>query len=267
MNSDSSKSQPQIMPIAFLGHGSPENALNSNAWTKSLEQIGKKYPAPKNILIISAHWTTNQLKITSSPEPELIYDFFGFPRPLYSFKYPCQGSVEFAHHVAQLVNPFQSTTLDSTRGFDHGVWTCLCHLYPKGEIPVVQLSLNMKMTAKELIQLGETLKPLRKQGVFIIGSGNIVHNLRELNSITADPFEWAKKFDHYVKEALMTKNHNNLVEFSSEMKSIFEQSHPSPDHYWPLLICAGASNANDKVQFPFEGFQYGSISMRNVLWG
>lgn len=254
-----------LMPLLFIGHGSPENILNENSWTQSLKALTNKIPKPDAIVIISAHWLIPSLKITANPSPELIYDFFGFPQPLYSINYPCEGSLEVANKIASLLDGFQPT-LDIKRGFDHGVWTALYHLYPDAKIPVVQISLSSELQYQQYLEIGQRLASLREQKILIIGSGNIVHNLRQLQGITTKPFKWASAFDNWVANTITNRNYENLTKPDEHIKSDFETAQPTPDHYLPLLICCGAARDTDKISFPFEGFQYGSISMRNVLW-
>jgi 4,5-DOPA dioxygenase extradiol len=254
-----------LMPVLFVGHGSPENVLNENAWTKSLKETAKKIPRPEAIVVISAHWLTQSLKITSNPTPELIYDFYGFPQPLYSVKYPCEGNPDLAEKIASLLKTFEPQ-LDSTRGFDHGTWTVLYHLYPKADIPVVQISLSSKLQYTQYLEVGQKLSALREQNVLIVGSGNVVHNLRQLQQITSPPFDWAISFDNWVKSSVSSRKYQNLALLDDDIKKNFELAHPTPDHYLPLLICCGAAREKDVISFPFEDFQYGSISMRNIFW-
>jgi 4,5-DOPA dioxygenase extradiol len=254
------------MPVLFVGHGSPENILNENQWTKSLKSTSLKIPRPDAIVIISAHWLTQPLKITSNPNPELIYDFFGFPQPLYSIKYPCKGKPELSDKVASLLGDFQPQ-LDNTRDFDHGVWTVLYHLYPKADVPVVQISLSSKLQMGQYIELGQKLSVLREHKILLIGSGNIVHNLRQLQQITTKPFNWAIDFDHWVRDSINHREYEKLANIDESIKGAFANAHPTPDHYLPLLACCGAIRETDKISYPHEDFQYGSISMRNVLWG
>jgi 4,5-DOPA dioxygenase extradiol len=253
------------MPVLFVGHGSPENVINENRWTKSLKETSKKFRKPDAVVIISAHWLTQTLKITANPRPELIYDFFGFPQPLYTVKYPCEGNPEISDKIASLLGDFQPQ-LDKTRGFDHGVWTVLYQLYPQGDVPIVQLSLSSKLGYAQYLELGQKLSALREHNILLIGSGNVVHNLRQLQQITANPFDWAAQFDNWVKEAINNHKFQNLVNIDETSKPIFANAHPTPDHYLPLLICCGASRESDTVTYPHEGFQYGSISMRNIFW-
>jgi 4,5-DOPA dioxygenase extradiol len=254
-----------LMPILFVGHGSPENVLNENTWTTSLKEVAKKIPTPDAILIISAHWLSNSLKITSNPTPDLVYDFFGFPQPLYSVKYHCTSNTEISDLVATTLNSYQPI-MDTHRGFDHGVWTVLYHMYPKGNVPIIQLSLSSKLDYKQTLELGATLSKLREQKILILGSGNIVHNLRQLQRIVDPPFDWALKFDTWVKEKLAHHKYQELTQVDGDIKDCFQLAHPTPDHYLPFLICCGAARKEDTVNYPFEGFQYASISMRNILW-
>lgn len=254
-----------LMPVLFVGHGSPENILYDNTWTRSLNDVAKKIPKPDAVLIISAHWHSQTLKITCNSSPDLIYDFFGFPQPLYSVKYPCTGKAEITDLVATTLSSYDPV-IDPNRGFDHGTWTTLYHLYPKANIPVVQLSLSSKLDYSAYLELGSKLSILREHKILILGSGNIVHNLRQLQKITDPPFDWASKFDLWVKEKLAHHNYSDLAKAHTEVNELFTKAHPTPDHYLPFLLCCGAARNTDTVNYPFEGFQYSAISMRNILW-
>lgn len=253
------------MPVLFVGHGSPENLIWENNFTFALKNLHSEIPAPKNILVISAHWETKGLFVTANRDPEIKYDFFGFPSPLYSLKYPVHTNAEFTYRVMDLLHSF-AIQRDEERGFDHGVWAPLYHLYPKANIPVTQISLPLKFSFQEHFDLGRALAPLRDEGVLILGSGNIVHNLRQLSRAGGETFPWAQKFDQQVKEHLQKRNIEALVNWGGALKEFGETAHPSTDHYLPLLYCLGASDSTDRVRFPYEGSQYGSISMRTILW-
>jgi 4,5-DOPA dioxygenase extradiol len=245
----------QLMPSLFIGHGSPLNALMDNSFTQQLHELGKTLK-PKKILIISAHWMTSGVKAHASATPKMIYDFYGFPEPLYKINYPAPGDVDLAKSLA--------VDLDHDWGFDHGTWTVLYHLFPEANIPVVQLSLNKNFTSlKEHYEFAKQLKHLRSEGVLIIGSGNIVHNLRAYdrnpNAITPD---WSREFDEMIMNSLLEKKFSNLYEIKNS--ELLKMSHPSIEHYLPLLYVLGASNENENITFPYEGFEGGSLSMRSV---
>ncbi len=246
----------QIMPSLFIGHGSPMNVIADNAFTQHLKLLGKMFK-PKKILMISAHWVTSGTKVHVHEKPKTIYDFYGFPKELYEISYPAPGDLQLANELKNIAHP------DLDWGFDHGTWSALHHMYPDADIPVVQLSLNQSLSLKEHFVLAKELKKLRKEGVMIIGSGNIVHNLRMFDRsshpITPD---WSIEFDSYVTESLKN-NRDGLFDIKNE--KLFRLSHPSTEHYLPLLYTVGASFDNEFLSFPFEGFEGGSLSMRSVL--
>ncbi len=253
------------MPVLFVGHGSPENVIWENSFSYVLKNLHSSIPRPKHILVISAHWETQGIHITANPETEIKYDFFGFPAPLYSVKYPVQLDQDMLGRVSDLLKD-HSPKRDFEHGFDHGVWTVLYHLYPKADIPIIQISLPIKFSFEEHFAIGKELASLRNEGVLIVGSGNVVHNLRKLANPGAEPYSWAREFDTKIKEALLKKNCEALIHWDSALRDLGVSAHPSTDHYLPLLYCLGATDSSDRVTFPYEGFQYGSISMRTVFW-
>lgn len=262
------KSSDKKMPAVFIGHGSPMNALASNDFTKHLEVLGQTIPRPKKILMISAHWMTRGVELQASATPKMIYDFYGFPEALYQIKYPAPGDVSLANQVKTDLHAYQAQ-LDHEWGFDHGNWSVLHHMYPKADIPVVQLSLNQNfMNLRDHLVLAKELNKLRSEGVLIIGSGNIVHNLRQISRSEGVPvIEWAKEFDEIIKKAILENNLEQLLAEDSSKHSLWKMAHPSIEHYLPLLYVLGAADPQDKIIFPYEGFELGSLSMRSVLVG
>ena len=249
------------MPVLFIGHGSPENALLDNEFTRALSRLGAALIAPKAILCISAHWLTEGTGIAAMEAPRTIHDFYGFPKPLYVLEYPAPGSPALASRAQKLLTPIKAG-LDYSWGLDHGAWSVLRHLYPKAHIPVAQLSIDFYKPSVHHYEIGKKLAPLRKEGVLIIGSGNIVHNLREIGmDRDAAPFGWAKKFDGFVKNALQEKDHQGLIDYSL-LGPVATRAHPTPDHYYPLLYACGAAGEESTVSYPHEGFEHGSLSMR-----
>jgi 4,5-DOPA dioxygenase extradiol len=256
------------MPILFIGHGSPMNALANNTFTQHLATLGQTLPRPKKILMISAHWMTKGVEVQAAPNPQMIYDFYGFPQALSEIQYLAPGNPTFAEELKNNLYNYQAK-LDHEWGFDHGTWSVLRHMYPKANIPVVQLSLNQNfMNLKDHYEFARELKKLRSEGVLIIGSGNIVHNLRQISrSPDAPVVEWAHEFDELIKKAIFE---NNLEQFLAEDPTKFplwKMAHPSIDHYLPLLYVLGAADANEKTIFPYEAFEHGSLAMRSVLIG
>lgn len=251
------------MPVLFVGHGSPMNALEKNLFTQTLSDLGNQLPKPQAILCVSAHWETQGTQILNSEKPSTIHDFHGFPQALFDVEYPCPGAVEFAQKTQTLI---PGSILTEKWGLDHGTWSILVHMFPKADIPTYQLSLDISKTTSEHLETGRALQALRNEGVLILGSGNIVHNLRMLewrNPNGAAP--WAISFDNYIKKCLENRDSSALCQFDSfgaeALKSV-----PTLEHYLPLLSCFGASQESDRLSFPFEGFAYGSLSMRTALW-
>jgi 4,5-DOPA dioxygenase extradiol len=263
-----SSSNQDKMPVLFIGHGSPMNAVAKNSFTKHLENLGQTLPIPKKILMISAHWMTKGLQIQASQNPKMIYDFYGFPKELYEINYSAPGSQELAKLLKNdLIN--YHPELDEEWGFDHGAWSILHHMYPKANIPVVQLSLNQNfMNLKDHYDFASQLKKLRSEGVLIIGSGNIVHNLRQISRTENAPtIDWAGEFDILIKNSILENNKQQLFAQDPTKISLWKMAHPSIEHYLPLLYVLGASEEKEKIIFPYEAFELGSLSMRSVLIG
>lgn len=257
-----------LHPVLFIGHGSPMNALAMNPFTKHLEMLGQTLPKPKKILMISAHWVTNKVEILGMETPKTIHDFYGFPKELYDIQYPAKGHLELAQDIQTRLSSYHPI-LNDDWGFDHGAWSVLHHMYPRADIPVVQLSLSTNfLNLRDHYLLGQELKNLRKQGVLIIGSGNIVHNLRNIDrNPEAKVQDWALEFDEYIKNAILSRNLEALSA-ENKLKALeWKMAHPSIEHYLPLLYTLGATSENEKIIFPFESFEHGSLSMRSVLIG
>lgn len=240
------------------------NAIEETEFSKKLSTLGKTLPRPKAILCISAHWETSGTYVTSMPWPKTIHDFHGFPQALFDVEYAAPGDLELALRVKKLID--KPVELDEKSwGLDHGAWSVLKHLYPKADVPVVQLSLDMTKPAKYHFELGKKLHQLRSEEVLIVGSGNIVHNLRTLIwDKNAKPHEWATQFDEEVKKHLIQKDYAPLMDELLQIPA-GKLSVPTMDHYYPLLYVLGASDKNDVVKFEFEEIQLGSISMRTFL--
>ena len=248
-------------PVLFLGHGSPMNIILESEYTNSLVQLAQSLPKPKAILVVSAHWLTKGTFLTSSSMPETIYDFYGFPQELYEIRYPCPGA---ADEIAAAATVFKNASIryDDQRGIDHAAWSVLKHMYPKADIPVIEMSLDHEKTPQEHYELARQLAPLREQGFLIIGSGNLVHNLRVIDwDMDVQPFDWAVNFDSMVKKCLVEKNHKPLIEYEKAGKDAL-LSIPTSEHYLPMLYAAALQNDDDDLTFTYEGFQNASISMR-----
>jgi 4,5-DOPA dioxygenase extradiol len=258
---------PSILPAFFFGHGNPMNALEQNAYTEGWSAIGKALPRPRAILSISAHWFVPATGVTITTAPRTIHDFGGFPRELYQVKYPAPGDPDLARRVQKLLAPLE-VNLDETWGLDHGTWSVLYHVYPQADIPVVQLSVDETQPAVFHYELGRRLAPLRDEGVLIMGSGNLVHNLHAYawGRHPADPFDWAVRFEDQVREMVMAGEHQPLIEYEKLGRDAL-LSIPTPDHYLPFLYALATRQQGDPVAFPVQGVDGGSISMLTVQVG
>lgn len=254
------------LPVLFIGHGSPMNAIEENQYTHGWKLLSAKLPQPKAILMISAHWLTEGTMVHETEKPKTIHDFWGFPEPLYKIQYPCPGVVEAARLTKSVV---KKTRIDSDTewGIDHGAWVPLRYLFPKANIPIFQLSIDVSKSAQFHYNLGKELAPLRDRGIMIIGSGNIVHNLGRMDHARdAEPFSWAVEFDELAKHRLLKKEHEALISYEGLGKAA-GISIPTPDHYWPLLYSIALQEDNESISFPVTGIAHGSISMRAVTIG
>jgi 4,5-DOPA dioxygenase extradiol len=254
-------------PVLFLGHGSPMNAIEDNGFTRTLTALGARLPRPEAVLCVSAHWYTRGSLVTGMAAPRTIHDFGGFPEALYAVRYPAPGSPALAALVRETVGAATVSIDESEWGLDHGAWSVLRHLFPKADVPVVQFSVDAGAPARRHFELGEKLRPLREKGILILGSGNIVHNLRRI-SFDADAASesWAVEFDSWVKGRLVKREFEALCGDLAAAPS-GALAVPTPDHYDPLLYILGASDSNDKLRFEYEGIQNGSISMRSLSFG
>lgn len=255
------------MPAVFVGHGNPMNAVRRNRYSDAWANLGKSISRPSAILCISAHWYLPGLAVTAVTAPRTIHDFGGFPPELYEVEYPAPGSPQLANRVRNLLSPLR-VELSEEWGLDHGSWSILCHMFPEADIPVVQLSIDETQPPSFHYQIGKLLAPLRDEGVLILGSGNIIHNLHTYawGKHEVEPFAWAVRFETLAKEFLIKRNDQPLVNYEALGRDAV-LSAPTPDHYLPLLYVLGARNADDEVTFPVEGFDGGSISMLTVQFG
>ena len=256
------------MPVLFVGHGSPMNAIEDNEWSRGFRALAGLLPRPRAVVSISAHWFVEGSYVTGNEHPKTIHDFGGFPRPLYEVEYPAPGDVELAKRVAKLAGE-DRVSLRTDWGIDHGTWTVLRYLLPKADVPVIQLSIDENLSPAGHLEIGHALGSLRDEGVLIMGSGNITHNLRHaftsLRSGNLETPEWAGRFDTDISKAL--EQHDSSFLANALYNEAGRVSHPTPDHYLPLLYAMGASEATDRVEFPITGFDLGSLSMRSVLLG
>jgi 4,5-DOPA dioxygenase extradiol len=256
-----------LMPAIFFGHGNPMNALASNAYTEAWRTIGQQTRRPKAILSISAHWYVPGTGVTVSSTPRTIHDFGGFPPDLYQVQYPAPGDPALARRVKELLAPLE-VALDDSWGLDHGTWSVLKHVYPAADIPIVQLSIDETKPAYSHFDIGKKLTPLRQEGVLIIGSGNIVHNLHAYGwgRRSRDPYDWAVRFESTARNLMLTGDFSALVNYETLGRDAL-LSIPTPDHYLPLLYVLACHKPTESVHFPVEGVDGGSISMLSVQIG
>jgi 4,5-DOPA dioxygenase extradiol len=249
------------MPVLFIGHGSPMNVVMRNGFTESLHKLGKDLPKPEAVLVVSAHWLTRRTFVTCEPNPKQIYDFYGFPDELYLVRYQPKGSPETARRVTQIVKK-AAVRCENTWGLDHASWAVLHHMFPDADVPVIEMSLDVSHSEPFHYELAAELSALRKEGVLIIGSGNIVHNLRILDTdMHAQPADWAVEFDEWVKALLLRGEHGPLIRPYEHGRNV-ELAVPTNDHYLPMLYAIALRQEGESVRFIHEGFQHGTISMR-----
>ena len=257
----------KAMPVIFFGHGNPMNALADNEITRGWGEIGRSIPRPKGVLCVSAHWYIPAVAVTAMERPRTIHDFGGFPRELFAVQYPAPGSPELAGRVIELLG--ENVLRDDEHwGLDHGTWSVLCHVFPHADIPVVQLSIDEAEPAAFHYQLSQRLAPLRDEGVLVVGSGNLIHNLHTYawGRKDVEPFDWAVRFEAAARELITKGDHAPLVAYE-EMGADAMRSAPTPDHYLPLLYVLALQRPGDEVSFPVEGFDGGSVSMTSVKIG
>ena len=253
-------SSTQRMPALFVGHGSPMNALADNRYTRALRKQAQQFPRPAAVLCVSAHWYTQGTAVTAMPKPKTIHDFGGFPQALFDVQYPAPGDPRLAAKVQSLLAPMD-VPADFSWGLDHGAWQVLVHLYPEADIPVIQLSIDARQPPRFHYDLGRRLAPLRDVGVLLLGSGNIVHNLRRMQRVDDAPaYDWAARFAAAVRTAVLTRDHDSLINYE-RWGDDAQLSVPTPEHYLPLLYVLGAQSATDSAQVFVEGIDNGSLDM------
>ena len=258
--------QSSRMPALFIGHGSPMNALEDTPWSRAWRQLGKALPRPRAILVISAHWMTPGLGVTAMPRPETIHDFGGFPDALFAMQYPAPGDPALAQHVQELLSPV-SVSLDQSWGLDHGAWSILVHLFPDADIPVVQLSLDLSQPNRFHYELGQRLRSLREEGILILGSGNVVHNLRLIQwQADAKTPAWSHRIEQRIIDCLLAGEHKALIDYP-QLDPEALLAIPTPEHYLPLLYIAGLQMEGETLGFPVRGIDLGTISMLSVQVG
>ncbi|WP_207895942.1 4,5-DOPA dioxygenase extradiol [Hymenobacter gummosus] len=258
------------MPVLFIGHGSPMNALEDNTFTRALKQMGediRRRQKPNAILVVSAHWLTRGSAVTLNERPETIHDFGGFPQELFAMQYPAPGAPAYAKQAMALVPDLHGS---DEWGLDHGTWTVLHHLFPAADVPVFQLSLDVHKSPAQHFALARQLQELRRRGVLIIGSGNVVHNLRlsmqKLMAGDASAYDWAVEFDEWVKTRIDQRDFTALFDVQKAGAS-GPLAVPTPDHYWPLLYSLALADRDEPIHHAFEEVSFGGLSMRTVAIG
>ena len=252
------------MPVLFIGHGNPMNAIEDNEYSRTWAELGQRLPRPKAILCVSAHWETDGTWVTAMPHPKTIHDFSGFPAKLYQMEYPAPGAPDWAQATCQMIKKV-SVKPDLDWGLDHGTWAVLCRMFPKADIPVFQLSLDCNLQPQAHYDLAQDLLPLRDQGILIIGSGNMVHNLR-LMEWTDQPFDWAVAFDQTLKKLIERRDIKALINYPA-LGPNAALAIPTNEHYLPLLYALALQSKNEPLRFFSEKLTLGSISMRALQIG
>lgn len=252
------------MPTLFVGHGTPMNAIVKNKWSQSFKSLSEGIPRPKAILSISGHFYVQGLYVTGNDAPPTIHDFGGFPDALFAVQYPCPGSPDLAKRVTEMLQGYPELT--DQWGLDHGTWSVLMHMYPEADIPVVQLSIDARLEPQVHVEIGKMLTPLRDEGVLILGTGNVTHNMRGgFGGMPAGVVpDWSANFDMLVEEATQRHDADGLARLA--LSKAGEAAHSGFDHYYPLLYVAGAANDDDPVSYPIVGFDR-AVSMRSVKFG
>jgi len=259
-----------LMPILFIGHGNPMNAIEENNFSRNWAALGQVLPRPKAILCISAHWETWGTAVTAARRPRTIHDFGGFTEELYAVQYPAAGDAQLAASIKKLVRS-REISLNQDWGLDHGCWSVLKRMYPEADVPVVQFSLDYTQPAQEHYNLGRELSDLRKEGVLILGSGNIVHNLREIVLVNGDfnksfGFDWAVHADNSLKKLILEDRHAELTAYPVLSEEV-RMAIPSPEHFLPLLYVLAAKQPDDRIALFNDDILAGSLSMTSLLVG
>lgn len=260
--------QTHEMPVLFVGHGSPMNGIEDNVYSRSWRELGKQLPQPLAVLVISAHWLTRGTHVTAMEQPRTIHDFGGFPQELFEVEYPVPGSLPIALETKQIITSTH-VGLDHDWGLDHGSWTVVRHMYPDAQIPVLQLSIDYNKPAAYHYELARELSALRKKGVLIMGSGNMVHNLRmiawEHMHKPEYGYDWALSMNEAFKKNMLERTHQNLIQYE-RLGSAAALAIPTPDHYYPLLYTLGLQSEKDQVQFFNDKAVGGSLTMTSALF-
>ncbi|MEN6594420.1 MAG: 4,5-DOPA dioxygenase extradiol [Clostridiaceae bacterium] len=252
------------MPVLFVGHGSPMNAIEQNTFSDRWIALGKEIPRPEAILCVSAHWYTRGTRLNTAAVPNMIYDMYGFPDELYRVQYPAPGSPKFARQAKELLGDLVKT--DNGWGLDHGAWSVLKRIFPGADIPVFQLSVDAASPLEKHYAIGKALRPLRDYGVLILGSGNIVHNLAKVNWNLPGGYSWAADFNGYIKTNVLTRQDENAIRYERAGSSAY-YAFTMPDHYAPLLYALGATGEEDEISVFNDACVMGSLSMTSYRFG
>ncbi len=260
--------QQPPMPVVFVGHGNPMNAITANPYTDSWRMLAASFPKPRAIVCVSAHWYVRGTQVTAMERPRTIHDFGGFPEELFAVEYPALGDPELAARVAELLKATHVDLDEHDWGLDHGTWSVLMHMYPEADVPVIQLSIDGTEPALFHYELAARLSRLRDEGVLILGSGNLVHNLHAYSwgNREGEPLDWAVEFETQAKELLASHDHEPLIAYQT-MGRAAELSIPTPDHYLPFLYAIALCRGGEQLSYPTQGFDGGSISMLSVRIG
>ena len=258
------RSSDAVMPVLFVGHGNPMNAIEPNEFHKTWVSLGTRLPRPQAILCVSAHWLTRGTKVTAMERPQTIHDFGGFPEELYQQQYPAPGAPALAEETRRLIGP-ASVQADVAWGLDHGTWSFLLPMYPQADIPVYQLSIDVTRKEQFHYDLAKALLPLRRKGVLIVGSGNIVHNLGMMQ-LSGKPYDWAVEFDEKIAALVLSGNHAPIINYEG-FGRVARLAVPTNDHYLPLMYPLALKEPTDDIAFFNEATDLGSVSMRSIIFG
>lgn len=255
------------LPLVFFGHGSPMVALERSDTTAAWKNIADKIGKPQAILCVSAHWQTRGTAVTAMERPRTIHDFGAFPQALFDMQYPAQGNPQLAHRVRELLAPMP-VTMDASWGLDHGTWTVLVHAYPEADVPVVQLGMDIAKSPREHWEVGQAIRPLRDEGVLIMGTGNIVHNLPQMDwdNPDAPPYPWADRFNSAILDAVVKDQPQAVIDFERQGDDA-RLSVPTPDHFWPLLYVLGARHPGEEARLHPNFIHHKSLGMTSILIG
>jgi len=251
-------------PALFVSHGSPMNAIAQNQYTHDLNTIGKQLQHVKAILVLSAHWQTRGIAVTASEKLSTYHDFGGFPKELFEVEYPVKGALNLIPEIERLIQ--EPIYKDEKRGLDHGAWSVLIHLFPEGNIPVLQMSLDLNKNFEQHFELAQKLAPLREKEILILLSGNITHNFShaDFHNIDAKPIEWAIEFDSLIKDAFLKNDVETIVGIKNK-SAVYKINHPTDDHYLPIVYLMGLKQKSDQVVFPHMSWQHATMSLRHIL--